>query len=182
MVVRVNYKIKQPLQISSIDTSAYPIKSDDACLDIEPLQNLCDELQDFIAVLKNAKVIIKYADGNRLFDIYRAICQELTHGEDELDAIINVSAKHTLPLHVVFLAYSLAENYRYTYEKFIISHVMKILSDLGFKPMQIYKKIREIPNVSYTYRGILEELKAWQDGEYKAFTFFEHNASNLKEK
>lgn len=171
MVVRVNYKIKQPLQISSIDTSAYPIKSDDACLDIEPLQNLCDELQDFVAVLKKAKVIIKYAD-----------CQELTHGEDELDAIINVSAKHTLPLHVVFLAYSLAENYRYTYEKFIISHVMKILSDLGFKPMQIYKKIREIPNVSYTYRGILEELKAWQDGEYKAFTFFEQNASNLKEK
>ena len=55
---------------------------------------------------------------------------------------------------------------------FIQANVIKILSDMGFKPMQIYRHINALPNVCYSYRGILEVLKAWQDGNFVALKFY----------
>lgn len=172
MVVKVNYKIRRQLSVPSINTDLYPIKTDSQCLEIEPLEQLCNDIQDFIKVLKRTNVIINEYQGICLGEIVRAIVDELKYGEDELDAIINVSSKYNLPLHVVFLAYSTTENYRFAYEKFIISNVIKILNELGFKPMQIYRKIRELPEVGHSYRDVLEVLKAWHDNDFRKFAFF----------
>lgn len=166
MTVTVDYKIKQ-------DIKAYPIHCDSSCLNTEPLKNLCVSIQEYINVVDRANVLIKYADGSRLFEIMRAIAEELAYGRDELDAVIMVSHKYKLPLNMVFLAYSLRENYHAAYEQYIWANVVKILHELGLKPMQIYRKIYERSCINY--RGILEIIKAWNDDDYIALKFVKNS-------
>lgn len=166
MVVRVNYKIRS-------DKAVYPIRADDRCLDIEPLQKLCDDVQEFISCVQKANVLIDYADGNHLLDISRAIAEEIDYGRDDLEALTFVSYKFNISLKQVFLAYSLIEDYRIAYENYIMANVIRILNGLGLKPMQIYRKINSLEGVYYQYRGILEILKAWENNNYKELKHYD---------
>lgn len=165
MTVRVDYDIRHQPRV-------YPIDCDSSCLDTEPLKQLCCNINRYIEAVDRANILIEYAQGSQLLDIMREIAEEISYGRDEFDAVIMVSHRCSLPLNLVFLAYSLREDYRLAYERFIQANVIKILSDMGFKPMQIYRHINALPNVCYSYRGILEVLKAWQDGNFVALKFY----------
>lgn len=166
MVVVVDYEIKK-------DKKIYPIQADVQCLDTEPLRKFCDKIEDYIACVERANVLISYAEGNSLFDIMAAIQEEISFGRDELEALMFVSYKFGLPMHQVFLAYSLQSDYHRAYERYILAQVIKILHDLGLKPMQIYRKINELENIYYRYRTVLEVLKAWKDGNYQKLKYYE---------
>lgn len=166
MVTVVDYNIRENKRI-------YPIRCETECLNIDPLLNLIEGLNEYIAVVKRANVLIEHAEGSRLFEIMRAINEEICYGHDEFDAIIMVSHKYKLPLNMVFLAYSLEEEYHHSYERYIMANVIKILFDMGLKPMQIYKKVNALPDTpTYSYRTILETLKAWNDKQYVTLRFF----------
>lgn len=165
MVVKVNYKIRR-------DRIIYPIKADERCLDIEPLISLNDAISEYVQVIQRTQVLLSYADGNSLLDIQSALCEEISYGADDLEAVIMVAHKHKLPLHIVFMAYSLAEDYRYSFEKYIVSEVVKLLDKMGLKPMQIVRKLSSVENY-YSYRSILEILKAWKDNDYKELKYYD---------
>lgn len=169
MVVNVDYEIRQPRH-------AYPIQCDDSCLDAEPLRRLVADVNEFIDAVDRANILIQYAEGSRLVEIMHAITEEICYGRNEFDAVIMVSHKYKLPLNMVFLAYSLEEDYRYAHELYIMANVIKILSEIGIKPMQIYKKINALPDSRpYSYRNILEVLKAWGDDQYITLKFLNKN-------
>lgn len=165
MTVIVDYKIKPEPRV-------YPVKCDTKCLDTGPLKIMIDQLQKYVKCVERADVVLSHAEGRHLFEIFRAIAEEVAFGKNELDALITVSIKYKLPMHVLFLAYSLLENYQGAYERYIYANVIKILSDLGFKPMQIYHKINKLDGVYYNYRSILETLHAWTHDEYIALKIF----------
>ncbi|GEM_PF-6970765 len=166
MATIVDYEIKKNKKV-------YPIQADTHCLDTEPLRKFCDKIQDYISCVERANVLISCAEGNSLFDIMAAIQEEISYGRDELEALMFVSHNFGLPMRQVFLAYSLQSDYHYAYERYILAQVIKILHDLGLKPMQIYRKINSLEHIYYRYRTVLEVLKAWKDGNYQKLKCYE---------
>lgn len=170
MVTKVEYKIKT-------EPNLYPLHCDLDSLDMDKLKKFIEAAQDFIQISEQAEILISFSDHYRLLDINRAISQEIHFGADELEAVMMISYKHNLPLHTVFYAYSLKKNYQFAYEKYIYASVIKILSDMGFKPMQIYRHINSLPHQYYTYRQILEVLKGWKDGDFAILSFMKKSGN-----
>lgn len=139
----------------------YPIKANDSCLDPEPLKDLAVKINEFVEIIERTNIMIDYAESTRLFEINIAIRGEIKNGYDEIDAIVNVSHKNNLPLRMVFLAYNLRTSYETTFQHYIYSLVIKILSDLGLKQGQIYNKIHAITGLcKYDIKDILESFES----------------------
>lgn len=174
MVTKVEYKIKT-------EPNLYPLHCDLDSLDMDKLKRFIEAAQDFIRTSEQAEILISFADHYRLLDINRAIWEEIHFGADELEAIMMISYKHNLPLRMVFYAYSIKQNYQFAYEKYIYANVIKILSDMGFKPMQIYRHINGLPNPRphHSYREILEVLKGWKDGDFAILSFMKKSSDAL---
>lgn len=170
MVTKVEYKIK-------LEPTVYPLDCDINSLNVDKLKEFVEAAQNFIDIAERADILIDRWDSDRLFNIMRAVHQEVAFGADELEAVMRVSYKHNLPLHTVFYAYSINQSYHCSYERFIYANVIKILSDMGFKPMQIYRHINALPDTYYTYRNILEVLKGWKDGDFAVLRFMKNQCT-----
>jgi hypothetical protein len=122
-------------------------KSESKCLNFDRFNQ--KDIDQSIEDLKNLKDIVKRAnlnidkyEKNKLEKTASAIARKISLGYSDFEAISLVAKDSDINMNKAFLAYSVRENYRYSYEMFAKKMIVQKMVDANFSNY----RIREVAN------------------------------------